>query len=314
MRQQHRGTQEADFPAKVQPRFRQLRQLCRNLVTVMPLRQVPNSAPEAEPQGNAMSVRITAAGAVAFFVLSFLAAPVSACDERFIKKCEKAAAAAAAAVAAAEEAAPVAKRKSSGRVQVVVSRRVKHMRLAKRVHAPAFATRGAMVLTSAESRMTTPQPESALARRFRGFINPMPIAQNTFEALRKPHVVSLNLEPPVALPQEAAPVAALAPAQSAAIATVVAAKQDRITPQPAATQPAMELASAESKRVTLPDPAAKPAVVATANAATAPQAFFSATQPAPDEQKPSGFPVHQLVIALCGALGAASALRFIVGA
>src|SRR5207302_1363923 len=38
-------------------------------------------SPEAEPQGNAMmSVRITAAGAVAVVCLSFLTVPVSACD------------------------------------------------------------------------------------------------------------------------------------------------------------------------------------------------------------------------------------------
>ena len=163
--------------------------------------------------------------------------------------------------------------------------------------------------------MMTLQPESALARRFRGFIDPTPMSQNAFEALRKPHVVALNLEPPVALPAEAAPVVAQAPAETPAPApAVVATKQDRIAPQ-SAPQPAMELASAESKRVTLPDPApAKAApVVATANAAPAPQAFFT-TGPSSDEPKPSGFPVHQLVIALCGALGVASALRFVVGA
>ena len=142
------------------------------------------------------------------------------------------------------------------RVHVVTSRRAKHMRLAKRTRAPAFATRGGMTLTSAESRMTTANPELALARRFRGFIDPMPISQNAFEALRKPHVVALNLEPPVALPQEAAPIVAEAPAQPPAPAPVVATKQDRIAPQPAArAAPTMELASAESRRVTLPDPA-----------------------------------------------------------
>lgn len=270
-----------------------------------------------------MCVRITVAGAVAFALLAYLTAPVSACDERYIKKCEKAAAAAAG--ASEEQAAPAAKRKSAGRVHVVTSRRAKHVRFAKRMGAPEFATRG-RVLTSAESRMTSVSPESALARRFRGFINPAPLAQNAFEALRKPHLVALNLEPPVALPQEAAPVVAEAPAQAPAPAPVVAAKQDRVAPQPAAPQPAaapqsaaappaMELASAESKRVTLPDPpAAKPELVAAANAAPAPQTFFSATQPSSDEPKPSGFPVHQLVIALCGALGVAGALRFVVGA
>src|SRR5689334_25210329 len=114
-----------------------------------------------------MSVRITAAGAVALAFLTYLTAPVSACDERYIKKCEKASAAAAA--AAAEPAAPAAKRKAA-RVHVVASRHVRHIRFAKRARAPAFATRG-RTLTSAESRMTTVAPESALARRFRGFID-----------------------------------------------------------------------------------------------------------------------------------------------
>jgi hypothetical protein len=323
MRQQHHGAQGADSLAEVGAKFRELRQLCRNLVTLTPFRRVPIGAPEAEPQGNAMCVRITVAGAVAFALLTYLTAPVSACDERYIKKCEKAAAAAAG--AAEEPSAPAAKRKASGRVQVVMSRRAKHMRLAKRARAPAFATRGGMTLTSAESRMTTVNPESAIARRFRGFIDPTPIAQNAFEALRKPHLVALNLELPVALAQDIAPVVAEAPAQPAAPAPVAAAKQDRITPQaaapqlaapqPAVPQPTMELASAESKRVTLPDPApAKPALVAAANATPAPESFFSAAAPQPDQPPSSGFPVHQLVIALCGALGVAGALRFVVGA
>ena len=238
-----------------------------------------------------MSVRITAAGAVALTFLTYLTAPVSACDERYIKKCEKASAAAAA--ASQEQAAPIAKRKA-GRVHMVASRHVRHIRFATRARAPAFATRG-RTLTSAESRMNTVAPESALARRFRGFIDPAPMAQNAFEALRKPHAIALNLEPP-ALPAEPAPVEAQAPA---------------------APQPVMQLASAESKPVKLPDPApppAKPARVAAADAAPAPQAFLTADSPQPDQPKPGGFPVHQLVIALCGALGVAGALRFVVGA
>src|SRR5947209_3402596 len=201
-----------------------MRQICRNVVTLMPLRQVPMATPEAEPQGNAMSVRITAAGAVAIVSLTFLTAPVSACDERYIKKCERASAAVAG--AAEEQGTPVAKRKSAGRVHVLTSRRVRHIQFAKRARAPEFARRG------------------------------------------------------------------------------------RVAPQPQ-----MELASAESKPVTLPDPPPAKLAVAVANAAPAPQAFVSAASPQPpDQPQPSGFPVHQLVIALCGALGAASALRFIVGA
>jgi hypothetical protein len=263
-----------------------------------------------------MSVRITAAGAVAIALLAFHTAPVSACDERYIKKCEKASAAAAEPAAAA----PAAKRKSAARVQIVVSRRSKHMRFAKRLRAPGFAVKRerGMELASAEARATTLMPESALARRFRGFINPLPIAQNSFESLRKPHIVAVNLEPPMSVPVEVAapspgaetPVAAPAPAP------VTTAKQDRIAPKPA---PVMELASAESKPVTLAEPAAplKSAIFAAANAALAsmaPQTFVSETPPLAPETPQSRFSIHQLVLALCGALGAASALRFIVGA
>ena len=252
-----------------------------------------------------MSVRITAAGAVAFACLTYLTAPVSACDERFIKKCEKASAAAAA--AAEEPAGPAARRKSAGRVHVVVSRRGKR-RLAKRMRAPQFAPRGRMVLASAESRMTL-APDSPMARRFRGFIDPQPIAQNPFEALRKPHLVAVNLEPPLSLPEAAPAVAQPQPEPAAPI--VAAAKQDR-----AAAAPAMELAAAESKPVVLPAAPAKPAVIAPANITpAAPIAQASLTEaPPPAPEQPGRFPVHQLVIALCGALGAASALRFIVGA
>ena len=264
-------------------------------------------------------VRITAAGAVAVACLSFLTAPVSACDERYIKKCERASAAAAATTATAAEAAtaPAAKRKS-GRVHVVASRRAKHTRFVKRTHAPGFAKRErGLTLASAESRMT-PAPESPLARRFRGFINPQPLAQNAFEAMRKPHVVAVNLEPPLAVPVEAPGTAsAEEPATAAAPVNVVTtAKQDRVAPKPAA----MELASAESTPVALPErPArAKSPALAFANAAPAPappQAFVSETPPlSPPAPEPSGFSIHQLVLALCGALGAASALRFIVGA
>jgi len=289
-----------------------LGQVCRNLVTLMPFGQVPMTTPEAEPQGNAMSVRITAAGAVAVAFLSFLTAPVSACDERYVKKCERASAAAA---AVEEQPAPAAKRKSAGRVHVIVSRRARQLRFAKRLRAPGFTRRErGIVLASTESRMAALPAESPLARRFRGFIDPQPLAQNAFEALRKPHLAAVNLEPPLASPADTAPVAiAQTPTEPQAPApAVTTAKQDRAAPKPT-----MELASAESKPVTLGAPAtAKPALIASANAApSVPQAFVSESPPpAPDQPQPSRFSIHQLVIALCGALGAASALRFIVGA
>lgn len=264
-----------------------------------------------------MSVRITAAGAVVVACLAFLTAPVSACDERYIKKCERASAAAAAAETQAT--APVARRKSAGRVHVVASRRSRHTRFTKRTRAPGFTIKreAGMTLASASSRTTTLVPESALARRFRGFIDPRPLAQNAFEALRKPHLVAVNLEPPIASPP-AEPVSDAASAASAApaVSVITTAKQDRIAPKPAA----IELASAESKPVTLPEPPppAKSFAFATANAApapAAPQAFLSETPPSgPADPQPSRFSIHQLMLALCGALGAASALRFIVGA
>jgi hypothetical protein len=177
-----------------------------------------------------------------------------------------------------------------------------------------------MTLASASSRMTTLVPESALARRFRGFIDPQPLAQNAFEALRKPHLVAVNLEPPIASPP-AEPVAmaegsASAASAAPAVSVTTSAKQDRIAPKPAA----IELASAQSKPVTLPElaPPAKSFAFTTANAAPAPavpQAFLSETPPSgPADPQPGRFSIQQLMLALCGALGAASALRFIVGA
>lgn len=313
MGQQQVGAQGVAVVCARRASWRELRQVCRNLVTVMPFRQVPMTTPEAEPQGNAMSVRITAAGAVAVAFLSFLTAPVSACDERFIKKCERASAAAATA-AAEEQPARAAKRKSAGRVHVIVSRRARHMRFAKRLRAPGFTRRErGMVLASAESRVATLAPQSPLARRFRGFIDPQPMALNAFEALRKPHLAAVNLEPPLVSAADTAPVAAAEPPAEpqAPAPAVTTAKQDRVAPKPA-----MELASVESKPVTLAPAAAKPALIASASAASSvPQAFVSeAPPPAPDQPQPSRFSIHQLVIALCGALGAASALRFIVGA
>jgi hypothetical protein len=70
----------------------------------------------------------------------------------------------------------------------------------------------------------------------------------------------------------------------------------------------MELASAESRPVTLAPASANAAPL---QAAAAPAATVEAA-PAPAEPQKSKFSVHGLVLALCGALGAASALRFIV--
>lgn len=253
------------------------------------------------------SVRVTAVGAVIVASLSFLTGPARACDDRFIKKCEKQAAAAA---AAAEESAagPVARRKSAKRVNVVNSRRSRHTRLVKRSRAPGFTIRRERETTAA--RMTALLPESVLARRFRGFIDPQPIAHNAFELLRRPQLVALNFEPAAMAPladvaDNASPVVAETEAPS-----VVTPKQDRMASKPAA----MELASAESKRVTLAEPAPPPAAPPPAEPAKPQQILTEAPAPPPASDQPSQFSFHKLVLALCGALGAASALRFIVGA
>lgn len=255
-----------------------------------------------------LSVRVTAAGAVFVVCLSFLTAPARACDDRFIKKCEKASAAAAAADDAASE--PSARR-GSKRVKVVASRSAKHSRFVKRTQGPRFASRGArgLVLASAAERPVALRSESPLARRFRGFINPQPIAQNSFEALRRPHLIALDFDAAAIVPpvETADAVAAEVPAPVAAATTP---KQDKL-----AKPVQIEFASAQSRLVTLPDlppvkaAAAKPVLAEAAVAA--PVIVTEAPVPAP---QPGSFSIHGLVLALCGALGAASALRFIVGA
>jgi hypothetical protein len=256
-----------------------------------------------------LSVRVTAAGAVFVFCLSCFTAPARACDDRFIKKCEKASAA----VAAAEEASePSARRGSARRLRVAESRGAKHSRLVKRTQAPRFASRNArgLVLASASERPVALRSESPLARRFRGFIDPQPIAQNAFEAMRRPQLIALDFEAAAIVP--AAEAAGATPAAEPAVAVATLPKQDKIAAAPPAT---IQLASAESRPVMLPDPpsakmaVAKP-VIAEAAALTAPVIVTEAPAPA----QPTSFSIQGLVLALCGALGAASALRFIVGA
>jgi hypothetical protein len=257
------------------------------------------------------SVRIAAAGAVVSICVSFLTVPASACDfDRYQKKCDRELAARADADASAE-------RKSVKRVRAGSRRAARQARVAKRVRsAPRFVLQreNGIKLASAEARAVL-LPESVLARRFRGFIDPKPLSQNSFEVLRKPHPVALDFDPALIVPAvaTAAPAAAEAapapaapepPAAAPAAPTTVATtpKQDKIAPKAAA----MELASAESKPVALAPLASRPA--AAPPVAPVQASVSEAPNPA------SRFSLNQLVLALCGALGAASALRFIVGA
>ena len=275
-----------------------------------------------------VSVRVTAAGAVIVLSLAYFTAPVSACDDRYAKKCEKAAAVEAVAGEQAESA--PAKRRIVRRVRLVASTSGKRTRLVTRTHAPGFTVtrERRMTLASDSARLTTLAPESALARRFRGFIDPQPIADNAFEALRKPHLVALNMEPAAAMSvgsiaaPETAEAATKAADNTASIAAAV--KQDRIAPVASADQ-----APTISRQVALTDAlAAKPVAQAEAVASpvlavvpqgsstpqVVPQAVLTEAPPAKPADEPGRFPVHKLVLALCGALGAASALRFIVRA
>jgi hypothetical protein len=280
--------------------------------------------PEAEPQGNAMlSVRVAAAGAVASVFASLLTVPASACDfDRYQKKCDRE-------LAAREqsESAPVAQRRSAKRARITQAQRARAARADRKTRsAPRFATRrgDGFKLSSADARIVS-LPETAMSRRFRGFIDPRPVGDNAFESMRKPHLNAHDFHGAMIVPVQVALITTSDASASAPVATT--AKQNRIVAAPApavapaiasaasvaapAAAPAatMTLASAESKPVVLPPLASKPA----AAPPVAPPAVMQASVlEAPGG--PSRFSIHTLVLALCGALGAASALRFIVGA
>lgn len=256
---------------------------------------------QAEPQGNAMSVRITASGAVVVALLACMTAPASACDDRFVKKCEAESAAAWAAENAPEQ--PAARRKPM-RVRPVAAHVTEKptpvRRDAPQRPAPAFE------LASDESRPAAPSPA---ARRFLGFIAPVSMAVNPFEALRKPRLDAEHLEPMPYMPVSDVTVAAdedakLAPADALvevqAEAPIVVAANAAPAAAVTVAQPAAPVAAA-------PATSAPPAAVAPPA-----QAQVVSQAPPADEKPRSGFPMH-LVLALCGALGVAGALRFIVG-
>jgi len=273
-----------------------------------------------------LSVRITAAGAVFVCCLSYLTAPARACDDRYLNGCEKAAA------ASANEETSAAPSRRAKRVKVVAASRSRQTRLERRRRAPRFAARLARrevrdeaAEASARSSSASPGSPSSgspMARRFRGFIDPQPISQNAFEALRKPKLMPLDFDAaaalPVvdaaqaALPTPPAPAAEPTPARSAVATTQ---KQDRLVMKPASLLSAasMELASAESRPVTLPPAPPPVAPMAAPAAAPAAAAATIVTESPPADPQKSKFSFHGLVLALCGALGAASALRFIVG-
>jgi hypothetical protein len=231
------------------------------------------------------SVRMLAAGAVALFALCLLTAPVRACDDRFIKKCETESEAAFVAEQAA--AAPPAVKRRSLRVRAAATEKP------VRTRAPRFIARTkpaapGPTLASDEERPAA-LAETPLARRFRGFIDPHPMTVNSFEDLRKPRLDTEHLTPAATLPMEDA----------------VAGPDENVTGVEVPT------AAVVAEAVPVPPQAAAAPV---AVAGTPAPAFAQTIETASDSGKPGSFPFHKLVLTLCGALGVASALRFIVRA
>lgn len=244
------------------------------------------------------SVRMLAAGAVALFALPVLTAPVRACDDRYIKKCE----AESEAAFRAEQQGPTAitPKRRHVRVRTVTtgSEEVRRPRaprfVAKRaapapVPEPKAEPRAAVAqepeaappAAVAQDAPAAAAPESPMARRFRGFINPQPMVLNVFEDLRRPRLAAEHLTPLPAIP--VSDMNATASREEIAAADVAApfpVKVEPDAPPPSAAEPFPVLAQSLDL--------------------------------SPD--RPGGFPFHKLILTICAALGAASALRFIVRA
>jgi hypothetical protein len=231
------------------------------------------------------SVRMLAAGAVALFALPVLTAPVRACDDRFIKKCE----AESEAAFLAEQPAtwPVPRRKNV-RPRASAAAERPEARRAPRFVRPVRAE-PALALAAGEQHPAA-LPDSPLARRFRGFIDPQPMTVNSFEDLRRPRLDAEHLAPAPALPANEA---VAGPDEVVGVDVSAAA-----VPAAVVTAP--------------PQAAAEP--VAVAEAKMPAPLFAQSVTPSSDDGAPGGFPFHKLVLTLCAALGVASALRFIVRA
>jgi hypothetical protein len=232
------------------------------------------------------SVRMLAAGAVALFALPVLTAPVRACDDRFIKKCE--AESEAAFLAEQPAAWPVVRRKNA-RPRAAAAVEKPEARRAPRFVRPVRAE-PVLALAAGEQRPAA-LPDSPLARRFRGFIDPQPMTVNSFEDLRRPRLDAEHLAPAAALP-----------------ANESVARPDEVV------RVDVSAAAVPAAVVTVPPPQAAAAPVAVAEAGMPPPVFAQSVTPSSDDSAPAGFPVHKLVLTLCGALGVAAALRFIVRA
>jgi hypothetical protein len=171
----------------------------------------------------------------------------------------------------------------------------------RRARAPRFAVKRERPRMELASLGTKPVAlrDSPLLRRFRGFIDPAPLADNFFDGFRRPRADHTHMT------QEASPHATV----MAAVAT-----PDDMSIEPAETTETVPApaAAAAAPAIVLP---ALPVLKVDRVVVTPPVA--QAAQPvqvaAPAETPAGGFSLNQLFLALCGALTAAGALRMIVG-
>ena len=232
-----------------------------------------------------MSVRITAAGAVALLCLPSsprLSAPAMSVTSRSARSASAAAAAAAEAHrSGAGRQAQVRRPRAGGRVAALQAHA---FRQAPR--APGFAVkreRGMHARLRRSSRAATLLPESALARRFRGFIDPaadgaerirgVAQAAHRCASISSRPIVCAGRDRSTAVAAEA-PVAAARPAPSRAEAGPRRAE--------AGSGHGARLGRVEARDAGRTGRPANPAILAAANAApapVAPQAFVSATPP-----------------------------------
>lgn len=266
-----------------------------------------------------VSARVTAYGAVVAAGLALLSPSGSACDNRYSQSCGPKPSPA----VETNQAAKVAKGAPSRKVRAVkrkASRTAASARRkvdnAKRAAARRSASRARQAAKwkstrQAERRRTARavvqrrknpvasasrqavRGESVIVRRFRGFITPISMSTNVFEVMRKPRLDGSHLVPAATVTVTEA--AMVAPSMDGTSAAAPAGAEPETT-----GSADFQLASADSVIVSEPPVAAPTAQIA------------ETAKPA--ERPSDSMPLRELFLALCGALTAASALRFVVGA
>ncbi len=160
-------------------------------------------------------------------------------------------------------------------------------------------------LASVSSQSTT--SESAIQRRFRGFVAKTSMANNAFEVMRKPRLDSSHMAP------AAIRTAMVAPSMDEGAASVVPQNAQGPAVQAVAAQTAVApSAGSETTGSTGFQLASAGEVIVSEPPVTKPAQVVETAQPA--EKPGDSLPLRELFLALCGALTAASALRFVVGA